>query len=152
MAAVDILLVAVVDKLESDILVLNKLAAASLASKCFDFALDFDIDLEFGISDWDFDVDFPIVSYKCCSWLLFGLVYHSCGRHVSLAATADCLMLRNALNFGNNCSFSDYCVFREVDKWTDVAVPKSGWDIGDQIPDGVGDCDLNPSKYVPYGP
>ncbi|KAG9301873.1 hypothetical protein G9A89_004552 [Geosiphon pyriformis] len=29
---------------------------------------------------------------------------------------------------------------------------KSGWSIGDRIPDGVGDHDLNPSKYAPYSP
>ncbi|KAG9301153.1 hypothetical protein G9A89_012536 [Geosiphon pyriformis] len=116
MAVVDILLVAVVDKLGSNILVLNKLAAALLADKCFDFALDFDIDSGFGIGDQDFDVDFPIVSYKCCSWLLCGLVYHSCGRHASLAVIADWPMLKDTLDFENDCSFSDYCIFGEVDK------------------------------------
>ncbi|KAG9286472.1 hypothetical protein G9A89_014638 [Geosiphon pyriformis] len=110
---VDILQMAVVNKLGSDILVLNKLAAVSLAGKCFDFALDFDIDSGFGIGNRGFNIDFPIVSYKCCSWLLCGLVYHSCGKHVFLAATADWLMLRDMLDFGNNCSFSDYCVFGE---------------------------------------
>ncbi|KAG9301085.1 hypothetical protein G9A89_012468 [Geosiphon pyriformis] len=29
---------------------------------------------------------------------------------------------------------------------------KSGRDGGDQSPDGVDDCELNPSKYLPYGP
>ncbi|KAG9284851.1 hypothetical protein G9A89_003774 [Geosiphon pyriformis] len=102
MAAVNILLVVAVDKLGSNILVLDKLAVVSLADKCFDFALDFDIDLGFGIGDRGFDVNFPIVNYKHCSWLLCGLVYHNCGRHTSLAATADWPMLRNALDFGND--------------------------------------------------
>ncbi|KAG9302826.1 hypothetical protein G9A89_009603 [Geosiphon pyriformis] len=32
-----------------------------------------------------------------------------------------------------------------------VVAPKSGWSIGDRISDGIGDCDLNLSKYAPYG-
>ncbi|KAG9285292.1 hypothetical protein G9A89_001426 [Geosiphon pyriformis] len=89
MAVVDILLVAVVDKLGSDILMLNKLAAASLVGKFFGIDLDFDIDSGFGIGDRDFDVDFPIVGYKRCSWLLCDFVYHSCGRHAFSATTVD---------------------------------------------------------------
>ncbi|KAG9290362.1 hypothetical protein G9A89_007093 [Geosiphon pyriformis] len=89
MAVVDILLMAVVDKLGSDILVLDKLAAASLAGKCFGIDFDFDIDSGFGIGDWGFDVNFPIIGYKHYSWLLCDFVYHSCGRHVFPAATVD---------------------------------------------------------------
>ncbi|KAG9296568.1 hypothetical protein G9A89_015160 [Geosiphon pyriformis] len=119
MAVVNILLVAVIDKLGSDILVLNKLAAVSLIGKCFGIDLDFDIDFGFGIRDWGFNVDFPIIGYKHCSWLLCDLVYHSCGRHTFSAVMVDYLMMMNMLDFGNDWHFSDYCVFGEVDKWTD---------------------------------
>ncbi|KAG9287855.1 hypothetical protein G9A89_017450 [Geosiphon pyriformis] len=114
MAVVDILLVAVVDKLGSDILVLDKLAAVSLAGKCFNFALDFDIDSRFGIGDQGFDVNFLIVSYKCCSWLLCGLVYYSCGRHTSLAVTADWMMTIKVTDFGNDSHFPDCYTIEEV--------------------------------------
>ncbi|KAG9292617.1 hypothetical protein G9A89_006989 [Geosiphon pyriformis] len=84
----------VIDKLESDILVLNKLAAASLADKCFDIVPDFVDISEFEIGDWDFYIDFPIID----------------------------------------------------------EIPKSGGSGSNQIPNGIGDCDLNLSKYLPYGP
>ncbi|KAG9304373.1 hypothetical protein G9A89_019935 [Geosiphon pyriformis] len=32
-----------------------------------------------------------------------------------------------------------------------AVVLKSGCGSGDQIPNGIGDCDLNLSKYTPYG-
>ncbi|KAG9296559.1 hypothetical protein G9A89_015151 [Geosiphon pyriformis] len=114
MAAVNILLVAAVDKLGSDILVLNKLVAASLADKCFGIDLDFDIDFGFGIGNWGFDVDFSIISYKHCSWLLCDLVYYSCGKHRFFAATVDYLTIIDMLDFGNNWCFPDYCIFGEL--------------------------------------
>ncbi|KAG9304734.1 hypothetical protein G9A89_003908 [Geosiphon pyriformis] len=78
-AVADKLLVVAVDKLEVNILAVDRLVAASLASKWFDIGFDLDN------------------SHR-------------------------------------------------------VAVLKSGGNGGDQSPDGVGNHELNPSKYAPYGP
>ncbi|KAG9286161.1 hypothetical protein G9A89_010175 [Geosiphon pyriformis] len=87
MAVVDILLVAVIDKLASDILVLGKLAAVLLVGKCFDIVPDFVNISEFEIGNQSFYIDFPITGgYKRCSLLQYALVYHNCGKHVSLIA------------------------------------------------------------------
>ncbi|KAG9287848.1 hypothetical protein G9A89_017443 [Geosiphon pyriformis] len=63
-AAADKLLVIVVDKLEVDILAINRLVAALLADNWFDIGLDLGSDSESEICDWGFDIDFPIVD--CC--------------------------------------------------------------------------------------
>ncbi|KAG9289677.1 hypothetical protein G9A89_014412 [Geosiphon pyriformis] len=60
----DKLLVAVVDKLKIDILVVDRLVAASLAGKWFDIGLDLGSDSESEICDRDFNIDFPIMN--CC--------------------------------------------------------------------------------------
>ncbi|KAG9285375.1 hypothetical protein G9A89_010850 [Geosiphon pyriformis] len=69
--AVNILLAAVVDKLEIDIWVVNILAVASLTGKLVDMVLDWIGNSELGTGNQSFDIDFPIVGcyYKISSWL-----------------------------------------------------------------------------------
>ncbi|KAG9298905.1 hypothetical protein G9A89_015927 [Geosiphon pyriformis] len=63
-AAADKLPVAAIDKLEVDILAVDRLVAASLAGKWFDIGFDLGSDFESKICDRGFDIDFPIVD--CC--------------------------------------------------------------------------------------
>ncbi|KAG9305695.1 hypothetical protein G9A89_022617 [Geosiphon pyriformis] len=63
-AVADKLLVAAVNKLEVDILVVDRLVAVSLAGKWFDIGLDLGSDFEFEIYNRGFDIDFLIVN--CC--------------------------------------------------------------------------------------
>ncbi|KAG9304663.1 hypothetical protein G9A89_021443 [Geosiphon pyriformis] len=66
-AAVDKLLVAVVNKLKVDILAVDRSVAVSLAGRYFDIGLDLNLnnDLEFGIGNQGFCIDFLIVGcYK----------------------------------------------------------------------------------------
>ncbi|KAG9302942.1 hypothetical protein G9A89_022359 [Geosiphon pyriformis] len=61
--AVDILLVAVVDKLKVDIWVVDILAVASLAGKSVDMLLSLLNNSELEICNRGFDIDFPIIGF-----------------------------------------------------------------------------------------
>ncbi|KAG9296422.1 hypothetical protein G9A89_015014 [Geosiphon pyriformis] len=98
-AVVDILLVAVANKLEVDILKTDRLMTASLVGKRVSF--DLGTDSEFGTGDWGFDIDFPIVGYLNAGDSQFGyvLVYHNSGRYAFLVATVDWLMEMDMVDF-----------------------------------------------------
>ncbi|KAG9299279.1 hypothetical protein G9A89_013927 [Geosiphon pyriformis] len=70
-AMADKLLVAAVDKLKIDILVVDRLVVALLAGKWFDIGLDLGSDSKSEICDQDFDINFLIMNccYKIDSWL-----------------------------------------------------------------------------------
>ncbi|KAG9287815.1 hypothetical protein G9A89_017410 [Geosiphon pyriformis] len=70
-AVADKLPVAAVDKLEVDILVVDRLVAASLASNWLDIGFGLGSNSESEICNQGFNIDFPIVNccYKTNSWL-----------------------------------------------------------------------------------
>ncbi|KAG9296214.1 hypothetical protein G9A89_014806 [Geosiphon pyriformis] len=102
--AVDILLVAAVDKLEVDIQMVDILAVVSLANKSVNMLLSLIDNLELETCDWNFNIDFPIVSFLFLTNNQFSnvFVYHSSGRYMFLAATADWIIMRNATDFVDN--------------------------------------------------
>ncbi|KAG9298176.1 hypothetical protein G9A89_005444 [Geosiphon pyriformis] len=93
---VDILLVAVADESEIDILVGDRLVAASWAGNYFDIGLDSDLNSnsEFGTGDQGFNIDFLIVGYLDAGDSQFGyvIVYHNSDRYAFPVATVDWLM------------------------------------------------------------
>ncbi|KAG9286727.1 hypothetical protein G9A89_012277 [Geosiphon pyriformis] len=99
-------IVLVADKSEVDILVVDKLVAASLAGNYSNIGLDFDLDndSEFGTGDQGFDIDFPIVGYLNADDSQFGYVpgYHNSDRYAFSVATVDWLMKMDAVDFGHN--------------------------------------------------
>ncbi|KAG9288565.1 hypothetical protein G9A89_003440 [Geosiphon pyriformis] len=103
---VDILLVAVANKSEVDILAVDRLVAALLAGNYSDIGLDFDLDndSEFGTGNWSFDIDFPIVDYLNTGDSQFGYVfgYHNSGRYAFPVATVDWLMKMDVVDFGHD--------------------------------------------------
>ncbi|KAG9293090.1 hypothetical protein G9A89_016452 [Geosiphon pyriformis] len=111
---VDKLLVAAVNKLELDILVVNTLIAASLVHNkvSIGIVLDFAGNSELGTSDQGFDIDFLIVGYLNIGSNQFVcvLVYHNSGKHAFFVATVDWPEMIDVTDFGHDWSFSDCCI------------------------------------------
>ncbi|KAG9289451.1 hypothetical protein G9A89_008012 [Geosiphon pyriformis] len=109
-AVVDTLPVAVVDRLE-----VNILAVASSTDKSVDMVLGWIGNLELGTGNQDFDIDFPIIGYLFLiySQSLNAFVYHSSGKHTSSAATADWSKIMGMTDSRNNLHFLDYCIIVE---------------------------------------
>ncbi|KAG9299709.1 hypothetical protein G9A89_013069 [Geosiphon pyriformis] len=108
---VDILPVAdklgpLVDKLELDILVVDKLIVVSLVHNeiSVDIVWNLIDDSELRTGDWGFDINFPIVGYLNVngSQFKYVLVYHNSSRYAFLVATVDWLMKMNVVNFGHD--------------------------------------------------
>ncbi|KAG9303994.1 hypothetical protein G9A89_005904 [Geosiphon pyriformis] len=127
-AAVNILLVAVANKLEVDILETDRLMTASLVDKRVGF--DLGTDLEFGTDNRGFNIDFLIVGYLNTGNSQFGyvLIYHNSGRYVFPVATVDWLMEMDVVDFDHNYNFLDYCVIVEADKWRDYQLKSNSDD------------------------
>ncbi|KAG9301872.1 hypothetical protein G9A89_004551 [Geosiphon pyriformis] len=93
-------------EIEVNILMIDRLVAASWAGNYFDIGLnsDLDNDLEFGTSDWGFDIDFPIFGYLDAGDSQFGydLVYHNSGRYMFSIATVDWSIKMDVIDFGHN--------------------------------------------------
>ncbi|KAG9305842.1 hypothetical protein G9A89_006253 [Geosiphon pyriformis] len=103
-AVMDKLLVAVVDKLVVNILVVNRLVAASLASKWFDIVLNLIDNSELRTGNQSFNIDFLIIGYLHTSGSQFGyvLVYHNSDRYTFPVATVDWSMKMNVVGSVND--------------------------------------------------
>ncbi|KAG9286873.1 hypothetical protein G9A89_012423 [Geosiphon pyriformis] len=94
-AVVDKLLVAAVDRLELDILEIDRLMTALLVGKQMGF--DLGTDSEFGTGNRSFDIGFPIIGYLNADDSQFGyvFVYHNSGRYAFPVATVNWSMKMN---------------------------------------------------------
>ncbi|KAG9296912.1 hypothetical protein G9A89_006867 [Geosiphon pyriformis] len=112
---------AAVDKLEVNILMVDKLIIASRAGKLVDIVPDCCNNLGFDSANQGFYIDFPITGYLSIgdNWLVSVLVYHSSGNYISLVAIINRLMRMGMSDSEINKRFLDYYVIVGADKWHD---------------------------------